>query len=36
VIRAARIKDWDEGLQVNWQMTLEQAVARLEEDDSPT
>ena len=36
VIRAARFKDRDVGRGIDSHMTLEQAVARLEEDDSPT
>jgi hypothetical protein len=35
VLRAARFKDRDVGREIDWRMTLEQAVARLKEDDSP-
>ena len=35
VLRAARFKDRDLGREIAWHMTLEQAVDRLKEDDSP-
>jgi len=35
VLRAARFKDLEVGGKLDWHRTLEQAVARLEEDDSP-
>jgi hypothetical protein len=35
VLRAAQFKDRDVGREIDWRMTLEQAVARLKEDDSP-
>ena len=40
VLRAARFKDGDVGREIDWhvplEQALEQAVARLEQDDSPT